>query len=154
METYQLQHLTGRRLRVFLAAADRIIPSDDVSHSGGSLETAAIVDWTLARMDPDMRKLFLTFLVAVEVLGVFFGGRPFTRNSASVQDRQLRWLESAPISKIRLGFFGLKNYACMGYYTREDVWADIGYGGPHVPDRASPDATIRLLQQTKLRVHE
>lgn len=153
-DSYQLQFLTGRKLRVFMAVADRIIPPDDDSPGGGTLATAGMTDWYMARLDPKMRKLFLLFLVVTDFIGVFFGGRTLSRNSAAAQDRQLRWMENCPVSKIRMGFFGMKSYACMGYYTREEIWPTINYGGPHLPERAFPDPTVRLLSQGALKVSE
>lgn len=153
-DTYQLQYLTGKRLKVFLAVADRIVPPDDASPGAGTMETAGVVDWALGKLDPDLRKLFLIFLLLVEYLGIIFGGLPFSKNSARARDRQLRWMESCGISKFRMGFFGIKSYVCMGYYPREDLWETFEYGGPHVPERAYPDNTIRLLCQRKLEVVE
>jgi hypothetical protein len=53
-----------------------------------------------------------------------------------------------------MGFFGLKSYVCMGYYTRETTWPTFDYQGPHVPDREFPDPVIRLLEQERLQVVE
>lgn len=154
MQTYQLQHLRGSRLKTFLAAAARIVPGDNDAPGANTLETAGVVDYALGRLDPDLRALFFKFLGAVEVMGVFFGGRTFSKNSASARDRQLRWLERSPISKFRLGFFGLKSYVCMGYYTREDIWRELHYGGPHVFDRAAPDPVLRALCNGTAEVRE
>lgn len=151
--TYRLQHLRGRQLRVFLAVADQIVPPDE-SPGAGTLATAGVVDWALNRLDPELRGLFLKFLVLVDFMGVFFGGRTFTRNSRAAQERQLRWMESCPIAKLRMGFFGLKSYACMGYYTREDTWPSMHYGGPHVPDRPFPEPMIRDLERGTVEVVE
>lgn len=151
---YRLQHLTGRRLRVFLAVADRIVPPDEHGPGAGTMATAGVVDWALNRLDPDLRGLFLKFLVLVDFLGVFFGGRTFTRNGPAARDRQLRWMESCPVGKLRMGFFGLKSYVCMGHYTREDTWQTFDYGGPHVPDRPFPDPVIRALEQAAVEVVE
>ena len=153
-DTYHLEHLRGRKLKVFLAVADRIVPPDEESPGAGTMATAGVVDWALGRLDPKLRKLFLTFMLLVEYLGIFFGGRTFSRNSARARDRQLRWMESCGISKFRMGFFGLKSYVCMGYYTREDIWQTFNYGGPHVPERPYPDTSIRMLCQNKLEVVE
>lgn len=152
-EVYRLKYLRGRRLKIFLAVADRIIPPDADSPGGGTLQTAGVVDWALERMAPGLRRLLLTLLLGVEILGVFFGGRPFTKNREAAQDRQLRWMERAPVGRLRMGFFGLKTYVCMGYYTREDVWRTMGYEGP-VVDRPFPDAEIRALCQGRLEVSE
>lgn len=153
-DTYQLRYLTGRKLRVFLAVANRIVPPDEEAPGGGTMATAGVTDWAMGRLDPKMRKLFLLFLVVTDFIGVFFGGRTFSKNSPAAQDRQLRWMENHRVSKIRMGFFGLKSYACMGYYTREDIWPTVGYDGPHLPDRAFPDRMIRQLSQGTIEVTE
>lgn len=154
MEAYRLKHLRGLRLRVFLAAAEVIVPPDGGAPGGNTLATAGVVDYALDRLDPKLRGLFLKFLVLVEILGLFFGGRFFSRNGAVARERQLAWMERSRLSKLRLGFFGLKSYVCMGHFTREDVWPHIGYGGPHVPARPFPDAVIRALCQGAVEVTE
>lgn len=152
MSAYRLKYLTGLKLKVFLAVANRIIPPDGSIPEAGSLKTAAIVDWALERMEPALRAQLLLLFVACEPLGILFGGLPFTWNGPAAQDRQLRWMENCPIRLLRLGFFGLKTYVCMGYYTREDVWSSIGYEGPIHPEIPFPDATIRALSQGTMEV--
>ncbi len=137
--------LIGRRLRIFMAAADRIVPMDGVSPGAGTPETAAVADWALGRLAPDLRRRFLIFLFLLDVLGIFFGGRPFSNNRPADRDRQLRWMSRSRLRPLRMGVFGLKSYVCMGYYTREPVWKIIGYGGPLEPWRTYPDPDIRSL---------
>ncbi|HUT54098.1 MAG TPA: hypothetical protein VM658_11970 [bacterium] len=151
-EVYQLKYLTGRRLKVFLAVADRIVPADAEGPGAGNMATAGVVDWALGRIDPALRSQILMLLIALEFLGVLFGGRPFTRNSAAAQDRELKFLENSPVRVLRLGFFGIKSYACMGYYAREDTWKSMGYEGPLVPDRPFPDDVVRALCQGRIEV--
>ncbi len=152
MQSYQLKYLTGKRLQTFLAVADRIIPPDADSPGGGTLQTAGVVDWALDKMPDDLRKKILLFIIVIELLGVFFGGKPFSKNSDAAKDRQLRWLESNPIRLFRMGFFGVKTYICMGYYTREDVWNTFDYDGPVVRERPYVDAMIREMCQGKVEV--
>jgi len=151
-EVYQLKYLTGKKLAVFLAAADRIVPPDEASPGGGSMTTAGVVDWALERMDPALRKQFLALMLGTEIMGYFFGLKPFSRLPAEKQDRQLAWMESCPVAKLRMGFFGLKSYVCMGYYTREEVWKDIAYEGPILSDRPFADPVIRKLCRGELEV--
>jgi len=154
METYRLKHLRGVRLRVFLAAAEVVVPPDGDAPGGNTMATAGVVDYALDRLDPKLRGLFLKFLVLVEILGLFFGGRLFSRNSAAARERQLAWMERSGVAKLRMGFFGLKSYVCMGHFTREDVWPHIGFDGPHVAGRPFPDSTIRALCQRVVEVTE
>lgn len=143
--TYRLKYLTGKRLEVFLAAADVIIPPDGTGPGGGTMATAGVADWSLGRMPEALRKKFLLLLVVLRVLGLFFGLKFFQNLSDEKKIRVLAWMESAPIGLFRMGFFGLKNFVCMGYYTREDIWRAIGYDGPVHPDVAFSDPAIRDL---------
>ncbi len=150
--SYQCKYLTGHERRVFLSIADCIIPPDKESPGAGDMHTVGIADWALGRMPVDLRTRFLLFIMIVEIMGIFFGGKPFTKNSAKAKDRQLRWMESGPIRVFKMGFFGLKNYVCMGYYTRENIWQQIGYDGPGVPDQPYPDPVIRGICQGSVAI--
>ena len=72
--------------------------------------------------------------------------------SDAARIKELKFLESAPVGLFRMGFFGLKSYVCMGYYTREDIWREINYDGPLLPDREFPDPVIRALCDGELEV--
>ncbi len=151
-DVYRLEYLRGRKLKVFLAVADRIIPPEPDCPGGGTMAAAGVVDWAMRRIDDSLRKQLLGLLLGVEVLGIFFGGLPFTMNGDGAKDRQLRWMESCPIPPLRMGFFGLKSYVCMGYYTREDVWPTINYGGPLLPERQYADPVARKLCSGEMEV--
>lgn len=150
-DVYRCKYLTGRRLKIFLSVADRILPPDD-SPGGGTMATAGVADWALERMPVSLRSLFLRSFILVEIIGIFFGGRLFTMNSNAVKDRQLKWMENCPIRLLRMAFFGIKSYICMGYYTREDVWQSIGYEGPFETDRPYVDPVIRAICQGRMEV--
>jgi len=151
-ESYQLNYLRGGTLKVFLAIANRIIPEDADCPGGGTLETAGVVDWALHRLPNALRKKFLLFFKVIQVLGIVFYLRPFTSLPPEKQDKLLRRLENGPLRLLRMGFFGIKTYICMGYYTREDVWQTIDYDGPVVAQRQFVDPLIRQLEQAKLKV--
>ena len=153
-DTYKLKYLRGIRLQVFLAAANRIIPPDEDSVGGGTLTTAAIVDLIMDRLEPDLRRKLLMLFLIINPLGILFGGKTFSKTNAKNQDRLLAWMERNPISGLRLGFFGLKSYVCMGYYSREDIWKVIKYDGPMRYDQPFHDATLRGLAQNKVEITE
>jgi len=154
LDTYKLKHLTGGRLKTFLAVADRIIPPDGDSPGGGTMLTAGVVDWSLDKMPEDLRKKVLLFFTMIELFGFFFAGKPFSKSSAVAQDRELRWLENNPLRLFRMGFFGVKTYICMGYYTREDVWKTFNYDGPVVRERPYVDSVVRKMEQGAIQVIE
>jgi hypothetical protein len=79
------------------------------------------------------RKLLGAFLRAVEFLPVLRYGRTFSALPHADQVATLAWLETTRLSaKLRQGFFGLKAFALMGYYSQSEVWVDIGYPGPRL----------------------
>lgn len=149
---YKCKYLTKSKLKTFLAVANRIIPEDEFSKGGGTMQTAGIVDWSMEKMDPSIRSQVLLLISVMEVLGFIFGLRPFSKNSSKAQDRQLRWMENNPIPLLRMGFFGLKTFVCMGYYTQKDVWATMNYSGPIMNQRTYPDTTIRWICDGEMEV--
>lgn len=118
------------------------------------METAAVVDWYMNKVPADIRKKILLFIDVIQFTGVFFGGKKFSDNSIQAQERQLKWMENNKVRLFRMGFFGIKTFVEMGYYTREDIWTTISYDGPILPDRAYSDITIRELCQNKLEISE
>ncbi|MEW5737169.1 MAG: hypothetical protein AB1921_20160 [Thermodesulfobacteriota bacterium] len=144
-ETYRLRYLRGKKLNVFLAVAQSIVPADGTDQGAGTLQSAGIADWAIARLAPQLRKKLLVLLFLVNILGLFFGGRFFVNLSPEKRNRLLSWMESGPLGPFRMGFFGLKNYACMGYYSQEKTWKSIGYEGPLTPQVPYSDPAIRGL---------
>ena len=153
-EIYRLQYLKRNRLLTFSSVADRIIPEDENSPGGGSMQTAAVVDWYMKRIPENIRKQILLFLDVIQFTGIFFGGKRFSNNNIQDQERQLKWMENNKVRLFRMGFFGIKTFIEMGYYTREDIWKTINYDGPIMPDRTYSDNTIRALCQNTLEISE
>ena len=151
---YKLQYLRKNKLLTFLSVADRILPAAEHSPGGGSMETAAVVDWYMNKVPAGIRKKILLFIDVIQFTGIFFGGRKFANNSIQAQERQLKWMENNKVRLFRMGFFGIKTFVEMGYYTREDIWKTISYDGPVFPDRGYSDPTIRELCQNKVKISE
>ena len=153
-DTYKLKYLKGTRLKVFLAAANRIIPPGEDNIGGGTLATAALVDMSIDKLAPDLKKKLLMLFLVIQPLGIFFGGKKFSNASEKNQDRLLSWMEKNKVGALRLGFFGLKSYICMGYYTREDIWKIIKYDGPIRYKQPYHDTILRGLAQNKVEIKE
>ena len=118
------------------------------------METAAVVDWYMNKVPMDIRKKILLFIDVIQFTGFFFGGKKFSNNSIQAQEKQLKWLENNRVRLFRMGFFGIKTFVEMGYYTREDIWNAISYDGPILAGRTYSDNTIRELCQNKLKISE
>ena len=143
--TYTLKYLTGSKLENFLAVANQIIPPDEYSPGGGTMLTAGVVDWSLDKMPGDLRKKLLLFIKVIGFMGYFFAGKTFAKCSEPEQEKILKWLENNPLRLFRMGFFGVKTYVTMGYYTRDDIWKTFKYDGPVVSERNYVDPVIRDL---------
>lgn len=124
---------TEQTLATFRAAASCIVPDDEGSPGAGSDAAIAIADRALSARPARDRRLLGTFLRAVELLPVLRYGRTFSALAHADRVATLAWLENTRLSaKLRQGFFGLKTFALMGYYSQGDVWGDIGYPGPRL----------------------
>lgn len=150
--TYQIQFLKGKKLKTFIAIADTIIPAVEGFPSGGDIQTAAVTDWALRRMPAELRNKLLLFVSVINLSGYFFGGKSFYKLSYQKRAQILRWFEFNKIGLFRIGFFGVKNYACMGYFTRENVWHYFDYDGPILAERNYTDPIIRLLSQGIIQI--
>ena len=113
---YKCKYLIGRKLKIFLAIADRIIPSDKESPGAGTINSAVIVDLALNRLPGNLRFQFFFFFYILEFMGFFFWSSFFSNNNDIQKYRQLLWMENSPIWPFRMGFFGLKNYTPLGYH--------------------------------------
>ncbi len=146
--------LSPFRLRVFMALAGRIIPEDreggKVYPGADNLESMAIIDRALSTKPKDMVLLLKLFLMFFELSGLLFALRPFSWMSAEQKDKHIRRFELAPLAKVRQGFWGLKTLIFLSYYSRDEIWPDIGYPGPRMK-RPHPDPSLRALQTAPFR---
>lgn len=72
--------------------------------------------------------LLSVFEAGVRVLGPSRHKRRFTALTAEEQITYLGMWEQSPFEPQRAAFHGLKSVCMMGYWTRPDTWAHIGYG--------------------------
>ena|SRR3990167_3508606 len=120
-------------LKIFLAFADRILPvtrHEDLP--ADTEETARRAEILILEQERTKRFLLKFFLVFFQYFSVFFSGKPFTSLSTNQKIQYMKRIEAAPISKIRLGFWGLKTFVYWGYYTQTKTWPGLHYGGPLV----------------------
>lgn len=121
-------------LPVFAAAAGCIVPAEPGSPGSPGADDARclrVADAMIAERPAADQRLLRVFLRAVQLLPVLRYGRPFTRLSSSQRTTVLRFLEqNRAVPGLRAGFFGLKNFALLGYYGSELSFGELGYPGP------------------------
>jgi hypothetical protein len=115
----------------FRAAAECIIPAEPGSEGGGCEQVLLVADRMLAaRAHADQRKV-AAFLRALELLPVVRYGRRFSALRADQRARVLAFLGSTRLHPLlRVGTFGVKTYALMGYYGSDLAWTELRYPGP------------------------
>ncbi len=90
-------------------------------------ELEALVEASLRRRPLALQRRLRLFLSFVEWAPVPRYGRRFSSLDPQRQERFLRWLETHRIDPVRLGFWGLRTLALLGYYGRRAAAEAIGY---------------------------
>ncbi|MEO7963563.1 MAG: hypothetical protein ABIT38_06590 [Gemmatimonadaceae bacterium] len=93
-------------------------------------ELQDVVEEALAMRPEKMRQQLVLLLRAIEYLPLARYLRPFSRLDTKRRASFLASLQSSPRLAIRRGFWGLRTLIFLGYYTRDDVQASLGYR-PH-----------------------
>lgn len=111
----------------FRAIAVTVVPDASALDEAGWNDLDALVEKTLARRPPAMRRQLVLFVRAIEHLPRLRWGRPFADLSPDERTRFLSGLEHAPLLLLRRGFWGLRTLVFLGYYARPEAAAAIGY---------------------------
>ncbi len=90
-------------------------------------ELLVLVDESLRDRPAALRRQLRLFLRLVEWLPLFRYGRRFSSLEPGRRARFLAGLQNHPVARIRIGFWGLRTLALLGYYGRAAGAAAIGY---------------------------
>jgi len=131
-----LRVLSQREVEVLTAIVERMVDSGDATMPAvGATRTIATIDQALLQLDGDLRSQFRWLLPIFDWGAVVFrmSLRRFTQLAPDERDVYLRaWAESR-FATCRLAFRALKNLSMLGYYSQDETWAGIHYGGPWAP---------------------
>jgi hypothetical protein len=132
------------RRATFRAFAETAVPEMTALDEAGWAEVERTVEQALAGRPPRMRRQLGMLLRVIEVLPVPLHGRRFSSLGPAARTRVLDALQHFPVKLIRRGVWGLRTLVLMGYYTRPQTMADVGYRadarGWHAPGVASTPA--------------
>ena len=128
MDSPERQPVLGSgQQRFLLCLAARIVPE-----SAGA--PPQVTDPLLAAVDEELRPRprlqqfeFKLLLFAIRWMTVPFTLHRFEHLPPERQVRWLRLLESAPLTLLRVGIWGLKTLVFLGYYTQDSVLPRIRY---------------------------
>lgn len=112
---------------ILRAIAETVIPDAATLDARGWEDLEHTVSTALARRSAAMQRQFAFFVRAIEWLPLFRYGRRFSALDAVRRTRILASLERSPLLLLRRGFWGLRTLLYMGYYTRPETGAALGY---------------------------
>jgi hypothetical protein len=121
---------------VFRAVVRTVVPDAVALDQAGWNELEGLVLDSLSTRPPELRRRLDLFMRLVQWLPLFRYGRPFTSLSPRQRQRYLSGLQASRIPAIRLGFWGLRTMAFLGFYGRSQAAESIGYR----PDRSGWEA--------------
>ena len=87
----------------------------------------ALVEESLRGRPAGLHRQLRLLLRVVEWLPVLRYGRPFTSLDSTRRHQFLTSLQDSRVDRVRVGFWGLRTLALLGYYGRPAAAARIGY---------------------------
>ncbi len=132
-----MPHSTASQLPpVFRTVVLTVVPDTAMLDVVGWAELEQLVLRSLRARPCELQRRIRLFMRLVQWLPLLRLGRPFTSLSPLQRERFLRSLQEHPLGTIRLGFWGLRTLALLGYYGRSDAARSVGY----LPDPAGWEA--------------
>lgn len=116
----------------FREIAKTIVPEAETLDETSWSEMEAIIERALASRPAAIRRQLRLFVRALDLLPLARYGKSFRSLDHERRTAFLRSVESAPLLLLRRGFWGLRTFVFMGYYSLDTVREAIGY-------RADPD---------------
>lgn len=115
------------RLPVFRAIVSTVIPEARGLDESGWSRVEALVDAALHDRPAALRRRVRLFLQLIEWLPVLRYGRRFTSLAPAQRVRFLSFLQDHPVQRVRVGFWGVRTLALLGYYAQPEAASRIGY---------------------------
>lgn len=112
---------------MFRALVHSIVPETTSLDDEGWAELEAIVENALSKRPAAMRRQLVVFVRLLDFLPRLRWLRPFRKLSVEKRARFLRAVQGSRVFLLRRGFWGLRTLVYMGYYSRPEAYAEIGY---------------------------
>jgi hypothetical protein len=104
-----------------------VVPEAEDLDDAAWSELESIVETSLESRPSALKRRLRLFLRLVQWLPLLRYGRPFTSLDPKHRTRFLAGLQNTQIDLIRVGFWGLRTLAFLGYYGRPNATRAIGY---------------------------
>ncbi|NIR43574.1 MAG: hypothetical protein GWN99_06705 [Gemmatimonadetes bacterium] len=116
---------------VFRAIVSTVVPAATELDGEAWLEVERLVIDSLQQRPRALQRRLRLFLTLVQWLPALRYGRPFTSLDDERRARVLARLRDHSIDLIRVGFWGVRTLALLGYYGRDAAARAIGYRPRH-----------------------
>lgn len=112
---------------IFRAVAQSVVPELQAVGAEQWREIEEEIERALADRPNVVRRQLASFLHLVDWWSRLRHGRSLTKLDPFKRTALLQTLERHPLPAVRRGIWGLRTLVFLGYYTRDDVAAFIGY---------------------------
>jgi len=112
---------------VFRAFAATIVPEATTLDAEGWQQVESLVESMLSQRPAGMVRQIRMLLSLIEWVPVARYGRRFSSLDPARRTRFLASLQDHPVALMRVGFWGLRTLALLGYYGRPEAARAIGY---------------------------
>jgi hypothetical protein len=116
---------------VFHAVVSTVVPAAAQLDDSGWQQVDELVLASLRQRPDGLRRKLRLFLTLIEWLPALRYGKPFTSLDAERRRLVLSRLQQHPVELIRVGFWGVRTLALLGYYGRDAAARAIGYRPRH-----------------------
>lgn len=113
--------------RVIRTLAMTMVPETSELDPEGWSRFERIVDQATAARPAGLQRQLRLFVHLVQWSAIVRYGRPFTGLDPERRSRWLRYFENHSVTRIRVGFWGLRTLILMGYYGQPEVAVALGY---------------------------
>lgn len=113
--------------RALPALVPAVLPEAETFRREDWEAMAGIIGGVLAARPAGMRRQLDLFLGILNLLALITTARSLARLPAARARRLLHRLERSPFLPVRRGVWGLRTLVFLGYYTRPEAAAAIGY---------------------------
>jgi hypothetical protein len=104
-----------------------VVPEASALDDKGWADLEALIQVALRDRPRALKRRLRLALYLIQWLPLLRYGRPFTSLNRTQRTRFLSFLDDNPILLVRVGFWGLRALALLGYYGRPEGAKAIGY---------------------------
>ena len=125
--TWHITQMLAPVRPILRALAATVAPDAVRLDERGWLELEAVVERALGDRPASMQRQFVLFLRLLEFAPRFRHGRAFSALSPERRARVVAELQKSRVLLLRRGIWGARTLVFMGYYSRPEVQAALGY---------------------------